>query len=84
MPNKFQQIQPRDTRRYHYVKQGDDQVYGGGKDETCPTETQAVDSWKRWLFKCGNCFCLCDDKEHSDRFFSLKDVVSNIAENRFV
>lgn len=42
-----------------------------------------VKSWIRWFVKCSNCFCLCDDITDSDRYVSLKEVVSNIYENKY-
>lgn len=38
----------------------------------------------RWFVKCSNCFCLCDDITDSDRYFSLREVVSNIEKNQIV
>lgn len=38
----------------------------------------------RWFVKCSNCFCLCDDVTNSDRYFSLREVVSDIEKNRIV
>lgn len=42
-------------------------------------------SWTSWFVKCSNCFCYCDeDSDLSDRFFSLRDVVTDVSQNRCV
>lgn len=43
-----------------------------------------ANAWVRWFVKCSNCFCLCDDITNSDRYFSLREVVSNIEKNQIV
>lgn len=42
-------------------------------------------SWIRWFVQCSNCMCLCDDikSKRSERYFSLRAVVSNIADNKY-
>lgn len=42
-------------------------------------------SWIRWFVQCSNCLCLCDDikSKRSERYFSLRAVVSNIADNKY-
>lgn len=41
-----------------------------------------TNAWIRWFVKCSNCFCLCDDETDSDRYISLREVVSNLERNR--
>lgn len=43
-------------------------------------------SWIRWFVRCSNCICLCDDmnSKRTERYFSLREVVSNIADNKYV
>lgn len=45
-----------------------------------------MDSWWRYLFwHCSYCFCVCDEQGYgSDRYFSLREEVSDIAENKIV
>lgn len=43
-----------------------------------------MSSWGRWFVKCSNCFCYCDDKTNSERYFSLRPVVSDIQKNMVV
>ena len=45
-----------------------------------------VDSWWRWLFwHCSYCFCKCDAPgPNSDRYWSLKPVVSDIESNKVI
>ena len=45
-----------------------------------------VDSWWRWLFwHCSYCFCKCDAPgPNSDRYWSLKPVISDIESNKVI
>ena len=44
-----------------------------------------VDSWWRNLFwHCSYCFCLCDDDQNSERYFSLQPAVADVAQNMVV
>ena len=45
-----------------------------------------VDSWWRWIFwHCSYCFCKCDAPgPNSDRYWSLKPVLSDIEANKVV
>ncbi|XP_034482379.1 uncharacterized protein LOC117787867 [Drosophila innubila] len=47
---------------------------------------QQVGFWSRWIFwRCNYCFCLCDEEgPHSDRFFNLRDTISNYNNNMIV
>ncbi|XP_031620535.1 uncharacterized protein LOC116339055 [Contarinia nasturtii] len=54
-----------------------------GNVTSCTNELKAY-SWVRWFVKCSNCFCFCDDSSNSDRYFSLREVVSDIEKNQIV
>ncbi|XP_055324714.1 uncharacterized protein LOC129579092 [Sitodiplosis mosellana] len=68
--------------RYKYVKSNTGLKLGNATT-TCTNELEA-NAWVRWFVKCSNCFCLCDDIMNSDRYFSLREVVSNIEKNQIV
>ncbi|XP_018361103.1 PREDICTED: uncharacterized protein LOC108759910 isoform X1 [Trachymyrmex cornetzi] len=72
------------TRRYEYIEYENGLHYGNSK--TCPEGTTKVDSWWRWLFwHCSYCFCYCDDQNsNSDRYFSLRSVMSDISNNKVI
>ncbi|XP_072747595.1 uncharacterized protein Orion isoform X2 [Anoplolepis gracilipes] len=72
------------NRRYEYIEYENGLVYGN--KTTCRRGTTKVDSWWRWLFwHCSYCFCYCDDhNSSSDRYFSLRSVMSDIANNRVI
>uniref|UniRef100_A0AAG5DWJ9 Uncharacterized protein n=1 Tax=Anopheles atroparvus TaxID=41427 RepID=A0AAG5DWJ9_ANOAO len=76
---------PGSQRRYEYIEYENGELRGR-KLSYCPRGTSKVESWWRWLFwHCSYCFCLCDDAgRHSDRFVSLRQSVSDIANNRVV
>ncbi|KAJ6649489.1 hypothetical protein Bhyg_04725 [Pseudolycoriella hygida] len=63
-------------------------VLGSGKQlgsDNCHRPTTSVTSWTRWFVQCSNCFCLCDEmSEKTDRYFSLKEVVSDTASNSII
>lgn len=71
-------------RRYEYIEYENNRLFG--QKNTCKRETTKVDSWWRWLFwHCSYCFCYCDDNNvNSDRYFSLREVVSDVANNKVV
>ncbi|XP_071856775.1 chemokine-like protein orion isoform X2 [Bombus fervidus] len=71
-------------RRYEYIEYENGRLFG--QKNTCKRETTKVDSWWRWLFwHCSYCFCYCDDNNvNSDRYFSLREVVSDVANNKVV
>ncbi|XP_076654032.1 chemokine-like protein orion isoform X2 [Halictus rubicundus] len=71
-------------RRYDYIQYENNQVFG--QRNTCKREQIKVDSWWRWLFwHCSYCFCYCDDQSwRSDRYFSLREVTSDTANNKVV
>ncbi|XP_058794289.1 uncharacterized protein LOC131665995 isoform X2 [Phymastichus coffea] len=72
------------TRRYEYIEYENGQMYG--QKGTCSRGTTKVDSWWRWLFwHCSYCMCFCDDhNSSSDRYFNLRDVISDIDNNKVV
>ncbi|XP_055710025.1 uncharacterized protein LOC129805843 isoform X2 [Phlebotomus papatasi] len=72
------------NRRYEYIKYENGRVLG--EESTCARGTTKVDSWWRWLFwHCSYCFCLCDEQGYkSDRYFNLRETVSDVAENKVV
>ena len=43
-----------------------------------------MESSLSWFVKCSNCICMCDDapNEQSDRYFSLREAVSDISQNK--
>lgn len=74
-------------RRYEYIEYENSITYGRN-DGTCPSHRRVkVDSWWRWLFwHCSYCLCLCDDATSigTDRYWSLRESVSNVAESKVV
>ncbi|XP_060648118.1 uncharacterized protein LOC132785844 [Drosophila nasuta] len=77
------QSQGNSTRRYEYIEYDNGRVFGERKD--CTNRIHKVESWKRWLiYNCDYCFCLCDQKFNSDRYFNLRKTKSDIADNKVV
>lgn len=75
-------MQSVDMKRYKYLKYDNGKHFGerGG----CVQGIEA-NSWTDWFVRCHNCFCLCDETDAgSDRFFSLRDVTSDIHANQYV
>ncbi|XP_076627386.1 chemokine-like protein orion isoform X2 [Colletes latitarsis] len=72
------------SRRYEHIEYENGRVFG--QKSTCTTGTTKVDSWWRWLFwHCSYCFCYCDDNTtKSDRYFSLRSVTSDVANNKII
>lgn len=69
------------TRRYNYVRYNSGELLG--KSQFCRYEVR-LKSWIRWFVSCSYCFCYCDhENQFSDRFFSLRESVSNIAQNKY-
>ncbi|KAB7498385.1 hypothetical protein Anas_02406 [Armadillidium nasatum] len=68
-------------RRYDWIRYGSHKFLG--RKSFCDNEMN-VDSWWRFLYHCSYCVCLCDDAHSptSDRFISLKPVVSDIVNGR--
>lgn len=55
---------------------------GATGGECTGRKTQAT-SWTRWLVQCSQCFCYCDEPGlHSDRYFSLRPVLSDVTKNK--
>lgn len=73
-------MQSVDMKRYKYLKYENGRHLGdkGGCAQAIETR-----SWTDWFVRCHNCFCLCDEFDSgSDRYFSLRDVVSDIDANQ--
>ncbi|XP_037042876.1 uncharacterized protein LOC119079166 [Bradysia coprophila] len=71
------------TRRYDGIKI-DGELVAGDDNEPCQKIVNAK-SWWSGLYRCTNCYCFCDENTTiSERHFSLRDVVSNIQENRVI
>lgn len=69
-------------RRIDFIKLDSGEMLGDEK--FCPEKVH-LKSWYYWLSTCSYCFCYCDAPgPTSDRHFSLREVVSNITENRSV
>ncbi|KAG4078104.1 hypothetical protein HA402_002155 [Bradysia odoriphaga] len=70
------------NRRYTNI------VLGSGKklgSEDCYRSATSLSSWTRWFVQCSNCFCLCDEmSENTERFFSLKEVLSDTSSNSII
>jgi Domain of unknown function (DUF4803) len=69
-------------RRYEYIEYEKGTVFG--KRVNCSRGTTEVDSWWRYLvYHCSYCFCHCDEEsKQSDRFFNLRESLTNVTENR--
>ncbi|XP_031617015.1 uncharacterized protein LOC116336929 [Contarinia nasturtii] len=72
------------NRRYNYIKYSDGRTAGNSK-AICHGRLRA-ESWIRWFVQCSNCICLCDDikSKRTERYISLREVVSNIVDNKIV
>ncbi|XP_055914156.1 uncharacterized protein LOC129947566 isoform X2 [Eupeodes corollae] len=72
------------TRRYEYIEYESGRTMGLKK--ACYRGTTKVDSWWRYVFwHCSYCFCICDEQGiKSDRYFNLRESVSNIDENKVI
>lgn len=79
LPSEYQNNK---NRRYEYIEYENGKMYG--KKNTCSKQTRKVDSWWRWLFwHCSYCMCYCDDySSNSDRYFNLRDVTSDVENNK--
>ncbi|XP_031621010.1 uncharacterized protein LOC116339329 [Contarinia nasturtii] len=70
------------TRRYNYIRYNSGLMLG--QPQHCQNEVKAK-SWIRWFVSCSYCFCYCDhENQYSDRFFSLREAVSDIERNKVV
>lgn len=79
------QIQNSAGRRYDLIKYDNGNTFGREAEQMyhkCESSSYRVESWTRWFVQCSNCFCYCDEQINSDRYFSLRDVVSNIHRNQ--
>uniref|UniRef100_A0A1B6C7S2 Uncharacterized protein n=1 Tax=Clastoptera arizonana TaxID=38151 RepID=A0A1B6C7S2_9HEMI len=70
------------SRRYAWINYENGRTLGN--KDSC-YRINKVDSWWYWIFwHCSYCFCLCDDKTNSDRYFNIRQVVSNVEKNKVV
>ncbi|KAH8252483.1 hypothetical protein KR032_000210, partial [Drosophila birchii] len=71
-------------RRYEYISVNDGVTLGERGE--CKTKALEPSSWSYWLFwRCHYCFCLCDEPgPKSDRYFNLRDSVSDFRLNKIV
>ncbi|XP_059061469.1 uncharacterized protein LOC131854371 [Achroia grisella] len=76
----------RSNRRYEWIKYVNG--HNLGRDSNCTLHKgtkQQVQSWWHWLvWHCSYCMCLCDDPENSDRYFSLREAISDIEKNKVI
>ncbi|XP_062127118.1 uncharacterized protein LOC133839535 [Drosophila sulfurigaster albostrigata] len=72
------------SRRYEYIQLNNGRVLGTKK--YCRRDTTEAESWYRWFFwGCDYCFCLCDEPgPNSDRYFNLRETVSDVKANKVV
>lgn len=73
------------TRRYDWIRYENGRTLGSMG--SCSRSIAKVDSWWRWLFwHCSFCICYCDDptSHQSDRYFNLRAVISDKANNKVV
>lgn len=69
--------------RYKYLEY-DDGNYFGGENKCQNFNVIRAESWWSWFVHCSNCFCYCDEPGlYSDRYISLRAVVSNTRENKY-
>ncbi|CAH1638020.1 unnamed protein product [Spodoptera littoralis] len=71
-------------RRYEWIEYENGRTLG--RVGSCKLGTTKVDSWWRWtLTHCSYCLCLCEDEASvAERFFSLREVMADINENKVV
>ncbi|XP_035439759.1 uncharacterized protein LOC118269000 isoform X1 [Spodoptera frugiperda] len=71
-------------RRYEWIEYENGRTLG--RVGSCRLGATKVDSWWRWtLTHCSYCFCLCEDEASvAERFFSLREVLADINENKVV
>ncbi|KAK9746499.1 protein of unknown function (DUF4803) [Popillia japonica] len=68
------------TRRYDYIEYDNHDILG--VKSNCSTSLINLDGLIGW---CPYCMCFCDDQDFSsDRFFSLRQVVSDTKQNKVV
>lgn len=72
-----------ENRRYNYVTFSNGTMNGHNVLCFKAEQTQLSSKTEQKTNECGNCFCLCDDLgENSDRYFSLREVTSDIGANK--
>lgn len=74
------------VRRYEYIAFEDGPTLGEQGKGECASKVMKPSSWSYWLFwRCHYCFCLCDEPgPKSDRYFNLRDSVSDFERNKIV
>lgn len=78
----FQEDDSEPNRRIDFVKLGGSEKILGKEKLPCKDPVVAK-PFMTWLSTCRYCFCLCDAPgANSHRYFSLRDVMSSIAENK--
>lgn len=71
------------NRRIDFVKLASGKLLGHIR-EPCDVNFEAK-PFMTWMATCRYCFCYCDAPgPRSDRYFSLRDVTSNITENKVI
>lgn len=67
-------------RRIDFVQLASGKILG---EERLPCDSFQAKSFMTWMTTCRYCFCYCDALDpHSDRHISLRDVTSNVTENK--
>ncbi|XP_031627540.1 uncharacterized protein LOC116343553 [Contarinia nasturtii] len=70
------------NRRINFVQFASGKILG---EEKLPCDFFDAKPFMSWLTTCRYCFCYCDAPgPRSDRHFSLRDVISNVAENKVI
>lgn len=78
---RFQEDDSDQNRRVDFVQLASGKILGKEK-LPCDIDFKAK-PFMAWLTTCRYCFCYCDAPgPRSDRYFSLRDVTSNITENK--
>ncbi|XP_064536031.1 uncharacterized protein LOC135426708 [Drosophila montana] len=78
------------SRRYEFIHYDNGRLLNidedGTKNLVCSRGSNRVKSWSFHLFwRCHYCFCLCDEPgPQSDRYFSLRDTLSDFHQNKIV
>ncbi|XP_055324703.1 uncharacterized protein LOC129579086 [Sitodiplosis mosellana] len=74
-----------ENRRYNYVTFRNGSTNGHNVLCFKAEQTELATRSERISNECSNCFCYCDEPgQKSDRYFSLKDVTSDIGANKIV
>lgn len=72
-----------ENRRYNYVTFSNGTMNGHNVLCFKAEQMQLAIKSNQITNECDNCFCLCDEPgENSDRYFSLREVTSDISANK--